>query len=85
VARRFLELCYLGCLHGIALVFDRRFGLRFQQGSAAPLNIAIPFGYVVLTMGFSFDDDTFPTRAEILWRAGRREFAWRRNAGCAPN
>lgn len=47
-----------GCLHGIALVFDRAFWLHFQQGLPRPLNIAITFGYVVLTWVF-FRCDTF--------------------------
>lgn len=54
-----------GCLHGLALVADRAFWLRFQQRLPRLLNIALTFSYIVLTWVF-FRCDTFDHAVRFL-------------------
>jgi alginate O-acetyltransferase complex protein AlgI len=58
-----------GCLHGVALMIDRAFWLRFQQRLPRLLNIAITFSYIVLTWVF-FRCDTFTHAVEYLGALG---------------
>jgi alginate O-acetyltransferase complex protein AlgI len=60
-----------GSLHGVAMVVDRAFWLRFQQGLPRILNIGITFAYIALTWVF-FRCDTFGHALKFLGALGGR-------------